>query len=754
MVTAVIVLVSGSVVQGIAQQTAPAAAANPALFDPGHIIDDGVFYDGAAMTAAQIQEFLNAKVPSCAGVCLKNYTAATPSIAAATGRCAAYTGSASESAATIIARVGAACGISQKALLVLLQKEQGLVTATNPSAGKFNAATGYSCPDTAACDPAYSGFFYQVYYAARQYKNYAINPTNFNHQAGRVNNIRFHPNAACGTKAVYIQNKATAGLYNYTPYTPNAAAMANINGTGDGCSSYGNRNFWRYYSDWFGSPTLGTSLVRTAANSTVYLLSDSYKYPISSGSVLAGLAPLGNVAYVAQSLLDTYVTGHTVGRSLRSPDGTIYFFDAGIKLPFASCAQAIDYGASCEPSGYVQLTDAQIAAFYPGPTLGPVLGTVEGGRYYIKDGTKREILDTQSQVALGLPSSFNVLTENAIAALPFGAPIVRDGVYIKDRSAANKYAYYGNGSLYTVPIDSAPAMGVPRLTVGSLAAASLAQLPLSATQFTGVITVNGVTNVLADGQRYEWAPGAGGLTTASVPVSTALADAYQLAGSIAPGTLVKTPEDASVYVVMDTNLKPVGSWTALLTLSEGDPVILRLPGSLLSKLPKSTIALTAGSLVRSPQDATVYLVNGITNRIPVSSFTMTLAAGIDDLEFFPQAYIEAYPMETQILGFGLTCNGVNYMTANGGLHAISAELAPLYPISFIALDVYTCRQLTILEPATQFVRTPDGSIYQLVAGQKRPILSMARYTQLRGSGAGFINIPVLFANLFPTGPAA
>ncbi len=24
-------------------------------------------------------------------------------------------------------------------------------------------------------------------------------------------------------------------------------------GTGDGCSAYGNRNFWRYYTDWFGS---------------------------------------------------------------------------------------------------------------------------------------------------------------------------------------------------------------------------------------------------------------------------------------------------------------------------------------------------------------------------------------------------------------------------------------------------------------------------------------------------------------------
>jgi hypothetical protein len=52
---------------------------------------------------------------------------------------------------------------------------------------------------------------------------------------------------------VNIQTQATAGLYNYTPYQPNSAALANLSGTGDSCSAYGNRNFWRYFNDWFGS---------------------------------------------------------------------------------------------------------------------------------------------------------------------------------------------------------------------------------------------------------------------------------------------------------------------------------------------------------------------------------------------------------------------------------------------------------------------------------------------------------------------
>ena len=59
-----------------------------------------------------------------------------------------------------------------------------------------------------------------------------------------------NPNPACGSSPVYLQGRATAALYNYTPYQPNRAALA---GTNDGCGAYGNLNFWRLYTDWFGS---------------------------------------------------------------------------------------------------------------------------------------------------------------------------------------------------------------------------------------------------------------------------------------------------------------------------------------------------------------------------------------------------------------------------------------------------------------------------------------------------------------------
>jgi uncharacterized protein with LGFP repeats len=250
MATALLIPSAGS------SPSSPASAANLAYFDPGNIISDVVFFDYRSMDAGAIQEFLNAKGANCTAgsLCLKNYTVATTN-RAGDNQCAGYQGAGVESAATIIAKVAVSCRVSPRVLLVLLQKEMGLVTAISPTAKKYERAAGYACPDSAngGCDPAYAGLQNQLYRSAWQYKRYAAYPGSYNFKAGITNHILWHPNSGCGTSPVYIANQATAGLYNYTPYRPNHAALNAGYGTGDGCSSYGNRNFWNYFTDWFGS---------------------------------------------------------------------------------------------------------------------------------------------------------------------------------------------------------------------------------------------------------------------------------------------------------------------------------------------------------------------------------------------------------------------------------------------------------------------------------------------------------------------
>lgn len=234
-------------------------------FKPGNIISDRVFYNNGTMSEAQIQEFLNSKVPRCQSgyVCLRDFRQDT-SARAASAMCSAYAPANGESAARIIWRVSQACGINPQVILVTLQKEQGLVTHTWPSDYRYRAAMGQGCPDTAACDTAYYGFFNQVYGAAAQFKRYSNPPGTSNYfnwyAPGKTWGLRFHPNVACGSTPVFVENQATANLYYFTPYQPNPAAIAaGYAEANDACSSYGNRNFYNYFTDWFGSTQVARS---------------------------------------------------------------------------------------------------------------------------------------------------------------------------------------------------------------------------------------------------------------------------------------------------------------------------------------------------------------------------------------------------------------------------------------------------------------------------------------------------------------
>ncbi|MGK0715088.1 hypothetical protein ACR5KS_03335 [Leucobacter sp. W1153] len=275
----VFALVAGVGLFSIAPEGADASTPG---FNPGNIISDGLFYQGDAMNATEVQNFLNLRVPRCtigdpgrtagmawgstsiADKCLRDYSVSNTPSRPANSFCGAYPGAANETAAQIIAKVGAACGISQRVLLITLEKEQSLVTDSWPTVRQFDVATGYYCPDSgpggsANCNPEYFGFLAQVYFAAWQLKVYRVHGDRYNYKPFATNTIQWHPNTSCGTSQVYIENWATAALYIYTPYRPNQAALDAGWGTGDACSSYGNRNFYRFYTNWFG-PTTGPDL--------------------------------------------------------------------------------------------------------------------------------------------------------------------------------------------------------------------------------------------------------------------------------------------------------------------------------------------------------------------------------------------------------------------------------------------------------------------------------------------------------------
>ena len=239
-------------------------AASLANFDPGYIISDYQMGNYNSMTEAEIQAFLTAK-NSCANTNYNYYVALSQNrnytwhwenghfvcLSEEKFGDGEVIGS-GETAAHIIWQAAQDYKINPKVLIVLLQKETGLITDPIPNSGDYRKATGYGCPDTAACSEKYYGFKNQVRNAAALFRT-VLDGGWTNYPLGN-NYIQYNPNAACGGSVVNVKNLATSALYRYTPYQPNAGALTAGYGTAS-CGAYGNRNFYLYFEDWFGGVT-------------------------------------------------------------------------------------------------------------------------------------------------------------------------------------------------------------------------------------------------------------------------------------------------------------------------------------------------------------------------------------------------------------------------------------------------------------------------------------------------------------------
>lgn len=247
---------------------APAATATPTPavqtktpgWDASLIISDTVFKNKSSMTEAQITAFIKDKGASCKksadgkSTCLKDKKFPTQKLTTDRGGCKALTLTGSQTPGKIIYSVAQACSINPQVLLAMIQKESSGITQPLTEE-RWAKAMGSGCPTGQTCSPAEAGFTKQVYYGADKLVSYGLNPTAWPYVkaavAGTKVTIPYHPTASCGGQTFVIKNVATASLYTYNPYVPNAASLAAYPGEGDNCSHYGWRNFYMSMSTWF-----------------------------------------------------------------------------------------------------------------------------------------------------------------------------------------------------------------------------------------------------------------------------------------------------------------------------------------------------------------------------------------------------------------------------------------------------------------------------------------------------------------------
>ncbi|MEI7918246.1 MAG: hypothetical protein WCH58_02580 [Candidatus Saccharibacteria bacterium] len=317
-------------------------------FNPGYIIDDSIFINNSSMSVQQIQDFLNSKVPACDtyGTQPSEFGGGTRAQwAAARGFSTPFTclKDYSENGLTtaqIIYNVSQQYQINPQVLIVLLQKEQGLVTDTWPTSNQYRSATGYGCPDTAPCDSKYYGLTNQITWSGKMFHAIMTNsPTWYTSYILGNNYIQYSPDSLCGGSTVNIQNRATQALYNYTPYQPNQATLDAGWGSAP-CGAYGNRNFYQYFINWFGTINYSKvpPLYKSSSANTIYTISGDNKYELTSFEIIKAYGLLSyQPVIVSDTFLSSFNTGTTISSTIAKKQndisGILYMFDDGKRYP-------------------------------------------------------------------------------------------------------------------------------------------------------------------------------------------------------------------------------------------------------------------------------------------------------------------------------------------------------------------------------------------------------------------------------------
>ncbi len=346
------------------------ARAQEGVFDPGNIISDEEILNSGSMTQAEIQAFLENKRSF-----LATYQATDPNGVMMPASQAIYERAISN-------------GMNPKFILVLLQKEQGLVENAAPSQSRLDWATGYGCPDGGGCNERFRGFWKQINSATLQFRYYMEHLNEYRYQVGQTYTFTNpYSTTVQGDTVVTIANRATAALYIYTPHVYN-----------------GNFNFWKLWQRYFSRSYLNGSLLQASGDSGVWLIQNGFKRPFLSRSALTSRYDPSRIQIVSKSDLDKYPKGEPIRFSqysiIRIPDGKMYLIVNDAKLRFANMDAFRKLGYN--PEEVISASAAEVAGMPDGPVITTALAyptgallqdKKTGGIYWVENNTKSPLWD-------------------------------------------------------------------------------------------------------------------------------------------------------------------------------------------------------------------------------------------------------------------------------------------------------------------------------------------------------------------------
>ena len=752
-----------------AVQNSPAEAAPPgSAFDPGLIISDSVFFDFGSMTVQQIQDFLNSRVENCraddpAIDCLKNVRVNIPETPATApgevGPCKAIPAKEGASAAEVIHAISNACGINPRVLIVTLQKEQGLVTSTKPTSYMYRAAMGFGCPDSdpAICGKVFVGLFNQLYRAAKQFRWYGNPEGSFTYwKPGRVISMRFHPRAACGSKSFELKNQATANLYYYTPYTPNEAALRNLYGTGDSCSAYGNRNFWRFYHDWFGSPIGGGYLLKSATSGN-YLIVNNVRYLVSDPKLLESLRPLGPLGEISQAYLDSFQDAGVMSPMvIDSTTNVRYLLVDSIRYEVTDCQVAAHYGYDCNLA--IPLTSLQLNNFINGGVLTRLAESASGARYWIENQTYRVVVDQLALTTVGGQTTAPVkLNVELVPTLTSGSALASE-LALFSLKGSNDVLVASGGQTFRFTASLASSTNLQRWFSSTSATVELSSIQgsLNPQSIRGFVSSPGGSAFVLTGDGKVPVSDPQDWTSQIVQVPDALLAAIPTANAQLSTPVVVSSQGNNLSYFIDGSSRRTSSqrdMTERFLELLNQPRVMMLPQAAINAVSSSGVALSPGSIIK--QGSNFFMVDGISSLIRLESQAQATSVSQSKVFTYNQSDLAGFQIRTRLNSLKVQCAGGTYLLDKGTLYPIAQNAASEYPGNPYPLATSTCSALELSpRPAGQFIRDNSGLLFLIQDGKKMRISSWAHLAKLRGDSPAHIEVTGYFASKIPSGERA
>jgi hypothetical protein len=261
-----------------------------------------------------------------------------------------------KSASDIIYRVSQQFLVNPRMIMVMLQKEQSLISDPTPIQSQYDWATGYAvCDDCNVNSEGVSrfrGFAKQVDSMAQQFRLGYLE--DLEEKGTTQTGLAPGKPSVIDGQIIVPANNATASLYTYTPHIE------------------GNRNFWKIWQDWFDRTNHPSgSVLQDIEDNSLWIIQAGKRRFVPSISVLASYTNPDSIIPTDTGTILAYENGDPIQfpnyALVSTENGDVYLLVNNEKRRFQSLSDLPKFGYV--PDEIISTSLSEIMTYTDGSTI-------------------------------------------------------------------------------------------------------------------------------------------------------------------------------------------------------------------------------------------------------------------------------------------------------------------------------------------------------------------------------------------------